>query len=1117
MTQLDLEFDEERRRERAPGKGGAAGRGGACVLVEELARIARETGRERKVLVARTRGEGRELLRQVVLTGQSWAGFEVTTVRPLAMKCAADRLARDGTRVVDAFDEQALIEEAIDRVMTGGAGGQLRSRFAGLAEKVGFRDAVRNSVVTLRLAGIRATALRDGRAGASRRQILLTAVVERLEALLDARNLADTAVVLETAVRVVGAAPAEAGSPAGVPVFLVPGLTDRGLAGRFVRTLERHGATILKTDPVIGLALPRGILWDADLPTSAGSYLHAVAQWGERDESGGARDGPSQPPDPDRPPRRARPRIDLFAAGSVHDELRGVLRRVIDMGARWDEVEIVASDPAMYGSALHALADSMGVPVTFAVGLPVERTRPGRVVATYFKWIESGFQESVFRALVEAGDVSPPAPGDRIAGPRLARTLRGLRIGWGRDRYTGRIESALRALPAMESGRYEDDERYERRKKRRKNDLRALKSLVGSVLDATPEVRATKNVARGTSPGGVAAGASGAGKAGRASQAEGATGTSPAEVATGVKSLLARVTDGTDTDDTARERLVRILDRIEATLTRRTDFPSAAAIVKSLLEIRIPAPRTEGTAPWSSAAGHLYLTDLKHGGAAGRPLTFIVGLDSTHFPGSTIEDPLLLDRERLRLGQNELAFAGERAAEARFNLAQLVARLRGTLVLSYARWDPAEARALSPAPELLQALRLMAGDRTLTFEDLDRHLGVTESRLPRADLPADLDACDVWLRSLATSDGRLRDGVHAVGLAYPRLGLGLAAAAALQRDAANVHTGIIGERDPPFSYQDLRGRILSASRLESLGACPRRFLFANVLRVSTPNDPEFDPHRWLDALQRGSLLHDVFEHTLRQARDQGIEPGSDAFLALALERAHREIARMTRRVPAPSPVVRNIETTGLREDVHSFVEMIRGASPPWTALEMEFGMDEVGVGIPAGDGAPVLVRGRIDRVDDHGSHLRVVDYKTGSDYGHDKKSGVYRGGRRLQHALYTAAAAAEQGKPVDCMEYHFPTRRGENRVRRYPVSDLQHGGALVATMLEGAAAGWFPATDTADDCRYCDYQEVCGVRVDKQGRPSCRHAEWTERNLDDAPELAALWRARNWEDEEPLT
>ena len=1055
-----------------------------CVLVRELARIARETGRRRRILVARTRGEGKELLRQVALGGRSWAGFEVTTVRPLAMKYAADELARAGTKVVDAFDEQALVEEAIDRAMAGGAGAAGGSWSAGLAEKVGFRDAVRNSVTALRLGGIGARALRGGRGGASRRRILLRAVVENLEEMMDARGLADTAAVLETAIRVVGAATAEPGSAArvlaGVPVFLVPGLTGRGLAGRFVRALEQRGAAVLATDPVVGLTVPR-ILWNTGPAESAGSCLHAV----EERDGVEARDGAEARP--------GRFDIELFAAGSVHDELRGVLRRVMAKGARWDEVEIVASDPALYGSALHALADSMGIPVTFAVGLPVERTRPGRVVATYFKWIESGFQESVFRALVEAGDVSPPAPGDRIAGPRLARTLRGLRIGWGRDRYLARIEAALRGTELMQPGRYEDDERFERRKKHKTNDLRGLLALLRPVLDATPEVRATKNGARTTTP---------------------------AEVATGVKSLLARVTDGTDTDDTARDRLARILDRIEATLTRRTDFPSAAAIVRSLLAIRIPAPRTEGTAPWSSAAGHLYLSDLRHGGAAGRPLTFIVGLDSTRFPGSAIEDPLLLDRERLRLGQGELAFASDRATEARFNLAQLVARVRGTLFLSYARWDPAEARALSPAPELLQALRLMERDRTLDFGHLERRLGVTESRLPRPELRVDLDACDVWLRALATSDGRLREGLEAVALSYPRLRGGLAAAAALDSDTASVHTGIIGERDPPLSYHDLRGRILSASRLESLGACPRRFLFANVLWASAPDDPEFDPHRWLNPLQRGSLLHDVYERTLKQARERGIDPGGDAFLALALELADREVATMTRKVPTPSPVVRDIEAEALREDVRSFVEMIRGAPPRWTALELEFGMDDEGVGISAGDDEqPVLVRGRIDRVDDCGAYLRVVDYKTGTDFGHDPKSGVYRGGRRLQHVLYTAAAAQVQGMPVDGMEYHFPTRRGENRVRRYAAGDLRHGGALVAMMLDGAAAGWFPATDSAaDDCRYCDYQEVCGVTLDKWGKPSsCAAADWTKRNLDDLPELWALKRARKWEDEEPVS
>ena len=1061
MSQLYLDFDGGRA---APGPPRCGDDRAACVLVRELERIARDGGRGRKVLVARTRGEGKELLRQVALRGQSWVGFEVTTVRPLAMRIAAAGLAGTGCKVIDAFDEQALVEQAIDEALLTGRLSGSRSRFPALAEKVGFRDAVRHSVAALRLGGIRASSVRAATPSPSGRQQLIAAVLGRFEGLLRADNLADTATVLEAATRALDGDMAR--PPLEASTFLVPGLSDRGLAGRFVRGLQRRGAGILKTDPVEGLHVPRGLLWDVAPPEAPGSYLHAVER----------RDGQGSP--------QARSRIELFAAGSVYDELRGVLRRVMEAGARWDEVEIIASDPALYGSALHALADPLGIPVTFAVGLPVERTRPGRVVTSYFKWIESGFQESLFRALVEAGDVSPPPPHDRMAGPRLARMLRRLRIGWGRTRYLDRIDWELRDLPSRQPRAIRSEESFERRQKRAEDALRALKALLGPLLLATPDVE------------------------GRVS---------PAHVATGVKSLLARVADGTDTDDTARERLSRILDRIEATLDRFTDFASAAAIVKSLLAIRIPAPRTEGTAPWSSAAGHLYLTDLSHGGASGRPFTFIVGLDSGSFPGSTREDPLLLDRERLRLGQGELPFANERTAEARFHLAQLVARHRGTLLMSYARWDPSEARALSPAPELLQALRLREGDQTLDFEDLNAHLGLSESRLPRPELRADLDAGDVWLRALATDDGRLRDGLSAVGRAYPRLNRGMAAAEALQDDTGTVHTGILGTRSPPLSYQDLPSRVLSASRLEQLGACPRRFLFNVVLGASPPDDPEFDPHRWLNALQRGSLLHDIYERTLGQARDRRLEPDEDEFLALALTLTDREVARKVREVPSPSQVVRDIEISALRDDVRSFVEMVRSSPPPWTGLEVPFGMDDDGIEIEGAGGTTVLVRGRVDRVDDHGAYLRVIDYKTGTDFGHGQRSGVYRGGRRLQHALYCAAVTAVRDLPVDRMEYHFPTRRGENRVRAYSTSDLRHGGALIATLIEGAAAGWFPATDDSGDCRFCDYQEVCGVEPVAWGKPPCRFAEWTARNLDAVPELSVLKRARNWEDEEPMS
>ncbi len=1059
MTQLYLDFDTDRARSAPPPPGDRAS---ACVLVQELERIAREHGRARKILIARTRGEGKELLRQVALRGRSWTGFEINTLRPLATMIAARSLVRAGRHVIDAFDEHALVERAIDEVVA-----LTRfARFRELAEKPGFRDALRNSVATLRMGGIRPPLDAPGGAGGSRfdKRALVTRVLARYETLLRPGNRTDTAGMLRTAVRILARDEHEP-LPADTRIFLLPGLAGRGLEGRFVAELRRRGAVLLRTDSVEGLKVPRGILWDVAPPQSPASYLHAVNRCVA-----------------EIPPATAVDRIELFTAASVYDELRGVLRRALEMGARWDEVEIVAADPWSYGSALHALAGPMGVPVNFGVGLPVERTRPGRVVSTYFRWIESGFQESLLRALIEAGDVIPPRPAHRLTGPRLARALRRLRIGWGRDRHLARIERALRDVDKLRRRRFEDEERLERRKVREREQLSALRALVRPVLEATPPTDER---------------------------------VSPSRVAAGVKSMLERVAPGTDTDETARQRLLRQLERIEVAVKRTTDFASASAIVQSYLQIRIPAPRTEGLAPWSSAPGHIYMTDLRHGGATGRRFTFIVGLDARSVLGSLHEDPLIGDEERFRLGPGELPLASERAAEARFNFAQLFARLRGTVVVSYSCWNPAESRELTPAPEMLQTLRLRERDQTLTFEDLSQHLGLTESRLPRPGIDTDLDASDVWLRALATDTGRLRDGLGAISRSFPRLGEGLAIGEALDSDEPSVHTGFLGTHSQPLSYHDIADRTFSASGLETLGTCPRRFLFRYVIRAFAPDDPEFDPDRWLNAMERGSLLHAVYEETLKEADARGIEAADDRFMDLALRLIDRIGTVALVNTPSPSVALHRWEMEELRDDARSFVEMIREESPRWTELEWRFGMDAE-TRIDAGEGS-VLVRGVVDRVDDHGTHLRVVDYKTGGGYGYSSRSGVYNGGRRLQHFVYTAAVAALHDRPVDAMEYHFPTRRGENRIRGYDASQLRHGGHLVASLLEWMSQGWFPATDNPrDDCRYCDYKEVCGAETSDWGHTSCGVAEWTARNLETAGELSLLRRVRNWENEEPV-
>lgn len=1114
--------------------------GGASVLVRELAEVARDRATARKVVVARTRGEGKELLRQVALRGQSWAGIEVTTVQPLALQVAMPSILRQEARVADSFDEQAIAERALDEAVAGGGG-----RFGRFVNKVGFRDAVRRTVVALREGGVRAGKVTPSVVRDREKQVLVTEVLGRYEALLREKQLVDSAGVLELALaaleeegrRASGARPA-GGTPdserdglrrsglADQAVYLLPGLSDRGLSGRFVRALQRRGAVLLKTDAVQGLPPPAHLLWDVKPPEASGSWLHAVGRQAVADAQPRL-DEPATPPRGDpRPANRAGgqrfERIDLFAAASVYDELRGVLRRVLDRGARWDQVEIVTPDPVTYGSALHALAGPMGIPVNFGVGLPVERTRPGRVASAYFRWIENRFQEPVFRALVEAEDVKAPDPWGWIPGPRLARSLRRLRIGWEGPRYLEKLERALANLPQASQGRKEDDEQFERRKKRTEEDLRALKGLLAPVLAATPPAKVGSPGAELASPS-AEVGSPGAELASPGST----TGVSPAAVATGVKSILAMVAPGTPTDDTARDRLVGILDRIEATQTRLTDFASACNIVKGFLQVRVPAPKPDDEdeaykAPWGAAPGHLHLSDFEHGGATGRPFTFVVGMDSARFPGSSLEDPLLLDDERWRLGKGVLPLAKDRSAEARFLFAGLFARLRGEVVLSYCRWDPAEARELHPTPEMLQAHRLRNGNGSLVFDDMESAMGKAESRLPRPTVQGDVDASDVWLRALASEDRPLRNGLEAVGRSHPGLARGMEVDRALGRAEASVHVGILGtgtaagtDATRP-SYADPFARTYSATALQDLGTCPRRFLLRHIIRAKPPDDPEFDPGRWLDPRERGSLLHAVYESALSQARIKNLDPDDEDFMSLALDLVDEQGRTAERDIPSPSAEVRRWELEALRNDVRSFVDMIRSDPPRWLALEYRFGFDDEEVEASTADG-PIRVLGAIDRLDEQPDGLRVVDYKTGTTFKYRGESRAYDGGRRLQHVLYCQVASQRLGQPADRMEFHFPTRRGENTVKVYRQDDLRHGGDLIAVLLKGMSNGWFPATDDADDCRFCDYQAMCDVREGRQG-PWSRYADWTKRNMADVGELSALQRARRadkdaeWED-----
>ena len=86
-----------------------------CVLLEALAKEVDQVPLgARLLLVAPTRGEGREILRSLARHRDKWLGLEVTTVKPLALELVGAELVEQGFTLLDEFAEQALIDERLD-------------------------------------------------------------------------------------------------------------------------------------------------------------------------------------------------------------------------------------------------------------------------------------------------------------------------------------------------------------------------------------------------------------------------------------------------------------------------------------------------------------------------------------------------------------------------------------------------------------------------------------------------------------------------------------------------------------------------------------------------------------------------------------------------------------------------------------------------------------------------------------------------------------------------------------------------------------------------------------------------------------------------------------------
>ncbi len=1005
--------------------------GPANAMVRFLAGFCREHPLDEKIFIVPSFIVGRQIGEALAREAGSWVNLRFVTPLTLAGE-VLERSAQTGSgRPMTSSAELTLMDRLFRELH---ADGELKY-FGRAGVSLGLVNVLRRAIRDLRLAGLTSADVRPERFLVKRKGRELALLVGRYERALEEDGLLDPAAFFAAAAR---AADRTSFAPAWT---LCP--MDARLS-RLERDLVRRAAgdrlVLVPGDPVFGLERPRHC-WPAPPPGEAPEAGRLSWLFAPREAPAAGEDD----------------RIDIFRALGPANECREVLRRLYSEKVPFDHAEVLAPPGAAHATIFHLLSARTRLPVTFGEGVPISFTSPGRLFFGLLDWLGNDFSSAHLCRLIENGDLVLPAgpSGTPITARTACRHLRSAMIGWGRGRYRARLQ-ALRgakeadlALEEKKTGEEEEEVDEARRAALSTAiaEIDGLAAAVGRLLAAFP--------------------------------VEAAPGAYDVEALCGALSGLIGDPARADTEIDRKARDV-LLDRLTE-VRREGRFPALP------LQEALALLRTAGSSLRVGASpplpGHLHVAGFSKGGYSGRPVTFVIGLDEATFPGRGLQDPVLLDEERAALSDS-LPTAADALRSSLFELAAALASLRGKVVFSYPSFDAVEGRESFPSSVVLQAFRLLRGESDLDYAALDRELPEAAGFLPGGP-DRSFDEIDWWLERLAGKDP-IPDGAGSIAANFTDLAAGLAAAAARAGEKLSAYEGIVdigpvrGDVDPLAEGK----AVMSASRLELLAKCPFAYYLRHVLKVRPPEEVEFDRSRWLDPLQRGSLVHKILCDFMTEVGKRRETVESVRHAGLMDEFAADLVARRKEEIPPPSEAIFESEKRDILETLAIFMAAEEKREEKGEPIEFEMAIERREIGL--GAGRSFLLSGSIDRVDRlGGDDYRVLDYKTGSSSDYEELVEFGRG-QKIQHALYAVAlermltpARGGAAPRVTRSGYLFPSRRGEGLERIIKDFDRNRLRSLLNDLLGLLAKGYFIAGPEAK-CKYCDYASVCGGDAPKR-------------------------------------
>lgn len=954
-------------------------------------------------------------------TGTSWIEFIVrsgtpcvhltpATLRQFALELAGPLLAKRGLTVLDDAIGPLIVDWAWSRLDHG--------YFSTLKKSPGLLSSVSRTIEQLRMHGISAEDLRS--ASSDRGDAIPEAKATDLGVLLNAWNdylreyhIADQADVLRLAGQAV-----ESGalSPDSV-VLTAKDLTFSGLELQLMNAVPPKQRVTVDSP----LAAP-----------AASTEDESATSFSLRSEN-----------------------VNFVRAIGEANEIREVFRRCVAEELPLDDVEILQADSATYVplacdlSATIKPPDTVGLPITFHDGLPVTMSRPVRALQSWMRWIEGGHQQQQLVEMFAAGLLDCGGFGSSV----MAKLLRPLGIRLGSSNYTPKLDEQLQTTETRIAATDHDDPEIQAQRigflEKKQQQLGVLKAKIETLLALSDRF----------------------------------VGENTEDALSAVHTFLAEAALS-----------VNELDHVSVTVfgeqvEERKRWISSLGLnvdVASLVDQLCEQVRVMGSGP---QPGRVHVAPLNAGGHTGRKYTFIVGMDDRRFPGALMQDPILLDHERRSLS-DDFPDSSTRMNQALVDVRHKLSQFHGDLTLLWSCHSVRNDTEMFATPLVLEVYRQASGDSDADMRILNQAAGAAVSFAPD-DRRKAITASEHWLWQL-TEPGFNRDDQTAfVCESYEHLERGNAAVQDRFQRFGSWSGHVPGAADHVKPFDD-DGTVYSASALEKLGACPLAYFFQRRLGLFPPDEPSDDPDVWLDARQFGSLLHELFRSFMAELTAEGQLPAFDDHYPRLLELLRDLITEYRRLIPPPNDSALRRDSSKLILIARTFLQdeesNCRALRPLY--FETALGMTQSGFAnqldseeppsVDLGDNLKIRVRGQIDRIDQVSELVySICDYKTGSARSYAANA-PFRNGRRVQNVLYLKMVEQVLREKVDPQarvaqfEYFFPGTKASGLRRAWSAEQL-NGGLTVLTHLTSLdSAGVYPPTDDDNDCRYCDYQEVCG-------------------------------------------